>query len=128
MDDSASSLGPVTIELDSLASHNDVQSHHCRIVARYLQPCPWRFGEVGNAEEPRFGGALPRLRAFSLEGRPPPRLDIRKPASQALGEGALRSFYRRTAALGDTKADTIDWRWIVLAKWYRLAALGSPLS
>ena len=38
MDDSASSLGPVTIEPDSLASHNDVQSHHCRIAARYLEP------------------------------------------------------------------------------------------
>ena len=91
-----------------------------------LIPCTWRFGEVGNAEEPRFGGALPRLRAFSLEGDRPRELDIRKPASQAMGEGALRSFYRRTAALGDAKADTIDWRWIVLAKWYRLAALGSP--
>src|SRR5207237_7029867 len=125
MDDSASSLGPVTIEPDSLASHNDVQSHHCRIAARYLQPCPWRFGEVGNAEEPRFGGALPRLRASSLGGRPPAR--IRYPQTcLSGGEGALRSFYRRTAALGDAKADTIDWRWIALAKWYRLAALGSP--
>jgi hypothetical protein len=63
---------------------------------------------------------------LALEGDRPRQLDIRKPATQAIGEGALRSFYRRTAALGDGQTDTIDWRWIVLAKWYRLAALGSP--
>src|SRR4051795_11201206 len=60
----------------------------------------WR--SRNNAEEPRFGEALPRLRAFSLEGDRPRELDIREPASQAMSEGALRSFYRRTTALGDS--------------------------
>ncbi len=73
-----------------------------------------------------LAGPLRDCERLALEGDRPRELDIRKPASQAMGEGALRSFYRRTAALGDAKADTIDWRWIVLAKWYRLAALGSP--
>ena len=71
---------------------------HCREVLGALTLEIWR--SRNNAEEPRFGGALPRLRAFSLEGDRR-ELDIRKPASQAMSEGALRSFYRRTAALGD---------------------------
>jgi hypothetical protein len=112
MDDSASSLGPVTMEPDSLASHNDVQSHHCREVLGALTLEIWR--SRNNAEEPRFGGALPRLRAFSL------RVDRRAIISanlplQAMSEGALRSFYRRTAALGDT-GRIIYLRRIVLAK------------
>src|SRR5712671_5293722 len=52
------------------ASHNDVQSHHCR--REVLGPLTleiWR--SRNNAEEPRFGGALPRLRALSPGGRPP---------------------------------------------------------
>ena len=72
-----------------------------------------------------MAGLFQDCERLALEGDRPRELDIRKPASQG-DEGALRSFYRRTAALGDAKADTIDWRWIVLAKWYRLAALGSP--
>ena len=65
---------------------------------------------------PVLAGPFQDCERLALEVDRPRELAIRKPASQAMGEGALRSFYRRTAALGDAKADTIDWRWIVLAK------------
>ena len=90
--------------------------------------CSLAPGDLAKSEmqkSPVLAGPFRDCERLALEGDRPRELAIRKPASQAMGEGALRSFYRRTAALGDAKADTIDWRWIVLAKWYRLAALGS---
>src|SRR5437016_3431856 len=69
----------------------------------------------------RAGGRPPRLNARNL-GRAPPKRG--SSASQAMGEGALRSFYRRTAALGDARPilstcaglswpSSIDWqRWV----------------
>ena len=91
--------------------------------------CSLAPGDLAKSEmqkSPVLAGPFRDCERLALEGDRPRELDIRKPASQAIGEGALRSFYRRTAALGDAKTNTIDWRWIVLAKWYRLAALGSP--
>jgi hypothetical protein len=91
--------------------------------------CSLAPGDLAKSEmqkSPVLAGPFQDCQRLALKGDRPRELAIRKPTSQAMGEGALRSFYRRTAALGDAKADTIDWRWIVLAKWYRLAALGSP--
>ena len=101
-----------------------------RIIAAWPRgTCSLALEDLAKSEmqkSPVLVGPFRDCKRLALEGDRPRELDIRKPASQAIGEGALRSFYRRTAALGDAKADTIDWRWIVLAKWYRLAALGSP--
>ena len=52
-------------------------------------------------KSPVLAGPFRDCERLALEGNRPRELDIRKPASQAMGEGALRSFYRRTAALGD---------------------------
>ena len=59
----------------------------------------WR--SRNNAEEPVLAGLFQDCERLALEGDRPRELDICKPASQAMGEGALRSFYRRAAALGD---------------------------
>ena len=52
-------------------------------------------------KSPVLAGPFQDCEGLALEGDRPRELDIRKPASQAMGEGALRSFYRRTSALGD---------------------------
>ena len=75
-------------------------------------------------KNPVLAGPFQDCERLALEGDRPRELDIRKPASQAMGEGALRSFYRRTAALGDARPilstcaglswpSGIDWqRWV----------------
>ena len=50
-------------------------------------------------KSPVLAGPLQDCERLALEGDRARELAIRKPASQAMGEGALRSFYRRTAAL-----------------------------
>ena len=71
-----------------------------------------------------MAGPFQDCERLALEGDRPRELDIRKPASQAMGERALRSFYRRTAALemprpilstgaGLSWPNGIDWqRWV----------------
>jgi hypothetical protein len=90
-------------------------------------------------KSPVLAGPFQDCERLALEGDRRAKLDIRRPVySQAMIEGALRSFYRPCGrgseprderppthrCTGRCQADTIDLRGIVLAKRCRLAALG----
>ena len=77
-------------------------------------------------KSPVFAGPFQDCERLALEGDRPRELDIRKPASQ--GAKAHCAHSTDAPLHWEMQADTIDLRWIVLAKWYRLAARGWPLS
>ena len=89
MDDSASSLGPVSIEPDSLASHNQATMTCSRIIAALSRgTCSLAPGDLAKSEMQKSPVLVGPFRAFSLGGRPPARISY--PQTCLSGNGRKR--------------------------------------